>query len=672
MSSTQHLDFFLSAHIRPFLYNKLASCLPSTYFDRVLAVFCRRNHRMRLEHIEGNLGQFLFDWRDKAAFLSVLTLQFPDETRKTLAHADRLVDHVFDLLGSGPVNLGPTINWHQDFKSGFMWNCKFHKDIQFVRLNDSSDIKVPWELSRFQHFNTLGRAYWMSANEKYAREFVNQLLDWIRCNPPRIGINWCCSMEIAIRLINWISAYFFFKDSPSFKNEAKRIFFKYILIQQIFIYYNLEFGYRISINGRSKQVNGNHYIADLLGLIIPSIIFPALSPTYFLRKALHWIYREIKFQVNPDGVHYELSIGYHRLMTEMFLLLAIIILKNDRKLPQLAADKIQKMLEFVIAYTKPDGLAPQVRDADNGRLLAFTQNPINDHRYLLNIGAVLFNRPDFKTAVPSVSHEALWWLGPNGFEKFGKMQETNFKQTSKAFSGSGFFFMRKDDDYLLGLCAGAGMGGHGAHSHNDTLSFELFSNGKSILIDPGTYVYSSDPRLRNLFRSTAYHNTVRVDGNEINEMDPKRLFYLPEEANLKIERWVSNECYDILIANHSGYKKLNEEVIHRRTFFFNKIKRSWKIVDQLFGEQSHLVEILLHFGLGIMPDQEKGKRSIVVRDKSDLHFTLKMHSAIEWDITLKKEWISPSYGVKYIGWTASYSKVTKLPIKTSLIIKSAS
>ena len=329
-----------------------------------------------------------------------------------------------------------------------------YKKIKHINLNDSSDIKMPWELSRFHHFNTLGRAYWISGDEKYAKEFVNQLIDWTNCNPPRIGINWRCSMEVAIRLINWISAYFFFNHSPFFTNEIKTIFFKNILIHQLHIYHNLEFGYRSRTDGIPR--NGNHFMTDLIGLVFPYFIFPSLASKRIYRKSLNWLYQEIDLQINPDGVHYELSIGYHRLITEILLAIVLIMKKNNIQLSDFIINKIQKMVDFVLAYTKPDGYTPQARDADNSRLISFTDNHVNDHRYLLNIGAVLFNRSDFKSAARSFSHEALWWLGPSGFNKFLSIKEDKNTNGSKIFSYSGFCFMKQNGDYLMNLCAKGG------------------------------------------------------------------------------------------------------------------------------------------------------------------------------------------------------------------------
>ena len=71
--------------------------------------------------------------------------------------ADEICAHRFDLLGSGPTELGPEIDWHTDFKTGRRWPLR-HSSLLPVAYGDGSDIKVPWELSRCQHLPLLAAA----------------------------------------------------------------------------------------------------------------------------------------------------------------------------------------------------------------------------------------------------------------------------------------------------------------------------------------------------------------------------------------------------------------------------------------------------------------------------------------------------------------------------------
>ena len=111
--------------------------------------------------------KYLVDSKDMAA------------SPRVIQDADKIVGHVFDLLGSGPTNLPYPIDWHVDFKSGYRWSPGVHWQNIEVPVG-MGDIKVPWELSRLQHMPLLAEAYLQGKDEKYLREFRSQLEDWIR------------------------------------------------------------------------------------------------------------------------------------------------------------------------------------------------------------------------------------------------------------------------------------------------------------------------------------------------------------------------------------------------------------------------------------------------------------------------------------------------------------
>ena len=107
--------------------------------------------------------------------------------------------------------MGEEIDWHIDFKSGHRWNTStYFKRIQPAAYPGGFDIKVPWELSRCQHFSRLGQAYWLTGDEKYAQEWVAQVSGWIETNPWPYGVNWASTMDVSIRIINWLWGLAFF------------------------------------------------------------------------------------------------------------------------------------------------------------------------------------------------------------------------------------------------------------------------------------------------------------------------------------------------------------------------------------------------------------------------------------------------------------------------------
>ncbi len=121
------------------------------------------------EFLNGNLPWFFFNSDDRDKFVEIIKKEYPESIEQTINDADEIRNHIFDLLGSGKTELGKEIDWHLDFKSGFRWNPKTHYlwTGKHVTLNDPSDVKVPWELSRCEHFVTLGKAYWYTSGGRY-------------------------------------------------------------------------------------------------------------------------------------------------------------------------------------------------------------------------------------------------------------------------------------------------------------------------------------------------------------------------------------------------------------------------------------------------------------------------------------------------------------------------
>ena len=64
------------------------------------------------------------------------------------------------------------------------------------------DIKLVWELSRFQWILLLTRAYLQSGDSKYIDSANEWARNWIEHNPVNCGLNWMCGQETSIRLVH--------------------------------------------------------------------------------------------------------------------------------------------------------------------------------------------------------------------------------------------------------------------------------------------------------------------------------------------------------------------------------------------------------------------------------------------------------------------------------------
>ena len=192
----------------------------------------------------------------------------------------------------------------------------------------------------------------------------------------------------------------------------------------------------------------------------------------------------------------------------------------------------------------------------------------------------------------------LWFLGREGIEKYRGLQGTALSD-SKAFPYAGTYVMRSLERYLCFNASGAGLNGRGSHGHNDSLSIDVWANGQSFIVDPGTYVYTGDLKQRHLFRSTAFHSTVRIDGEEQNSTSEATPFVIGDEAHPRVVEWQSGDLEDRVVAEHPGYRRLSSPVVHRRTVVFKRNEGSWLIDDEFYSEGKHEYEVNFHFAPGL-------------------------------------------------------------------------
>ena len=242
----------------------------------------------------------------------------------------------------------------------------------------------------------------------------------------------------------------------------------------------------------------------------------------------------MKVQVLPDGADYESSIPYHRLVAELFLGAARLADCQGAPLsPALSRSRYATWSAYLAAVTRPDGLMPQVGDADDGRLHVFdgygTTSPQDGrasvrsrvgHVRRAGVGRACRRRRRVGGGVVGSRRAAVAARGRAARSAGELFPQTPASPSMRSAAGH----------YLLVTNGVVGTNGFGNHKHNDQLSFEYHHGGVPLIVDPGSYVYTSDADARNRFRGTAFHNTVCVDGVEQNELRPDWLFRLFETS----------------------------------------------------------------------------------------------------------------------------------------------
>ena len=531
-----------------------------------------------------------------------------DDKDLILCLAEQALRHEFDLLGSGPVKLDP-IDWHTDFKCGAKWKKGFYKEIQTPK---GADIKMPWELSRCQHLLWLGEAWLLTGENKYAKKVVDEINWWIDDNPLMHTVNWKCAMDVAYRAVNWLFALNMIADYDGYNNHFAEKVSRSLWQHGFFIRNNLE---------KVIPYSNNHYASDIVGLVYLGELFDETKKgRRWLRFALKEYYHETLQQVLPSGVHYERSVSYHRMMTEMLSYPVYMLKRMGETVPWDVMERINNMYAYIAVYTKPNGLAPLIADNDDGRFVPFLRRDFRKHSYLNDKSSV-----------------------ENRFVAAG-MQPLfcTHIESGRFFEDAGVAVVKEHDNYLF-----INHGGYsknpkesdstiGTHTHNDLLSFELNLGGKDIIVDAGTFLYTSSESDRNAFRSTSKHNTVVVDDEEQNG------FVSSFALKRNVRKGKLRQKEDGVI--EGDYTTISGQMHHNRQFSFDNGKLV--ITDNITKTgNGHTARFFLHFAEGLMP--ALSDKVLTIDNGAKITF-----KAAPSRLEIVDDTLSPSFGVLVPSKTA--------------------
>ncbi len=596
----------------------------------------RKNIQNRIKSIKNDLSEIL----PKVTTSSMLNVLNENEQKVIIEAADQILEHNFEIFSTS-IHFENKIDWHLDFKSGFRWpKGTLYSRYNQVDVKTNADVKFPREFSRCHHFLTLGQAYILTNDEKYCQAFITQIYDWISENPYKKSINWGCSMDIAIRASNWIYGLRMFSDSELIDDRFLEEIFTSLFLHGRFIYENPE---------KNRVYNHNHYLSDLAGQILIGLLFYKQNfseSRLWTDNGIYELFREIRVQILPSGFTYERTLNYHRLVTELISYTVILLKNNNFEIPQDISYRVQKMYEVILEYSFQDGTAPIVGDQDSGRFLPFYKHPIDFQKYLMNVGAAFFSVGTFKEASCKNNLDVLFLMGQEGLHNIEKTKSESNLVTSKAFSDAGFYTLRNNKIYTFvnnsGLSHYNEVKG-GTHTHSDLLSFVYEFDGVPFLVDPGTYVYSSNPTERMKFRSTAMHNTLTVNDFSQNDLIEKNLWSIKRDAIPNEIMWNDNINKVSFEGSHSGYERLEQPVKHNRRFELDKKTNELRILDKIIGEGEHQIKIHFHFDF----DVEVGIIGNVVHGKKNgKKIQLSFESLNEFSLHQKEEFISKSYNHK--------------------------
>jgi len=485
---------------------------------------------------------------------------------------------IFDL--EFPV--GHPFDWHRDYRHETIAPQRFSRFLDTRRGEVVGDIKYVWEINRHQYVSALAYA----GNQGEAQPYVMSCIDsWIRGNPYLQGVNWTSSLELALRLISWALAY------PVIRAALERD----LQLRQRFatcVYLHLR---SISRNLSRFSSANNHLIGEAAGLYVGSVCFPWWAECgQWRQKAKAILETEIVAQVSEDGVNREQATSYHLFTLELFLLACLVAQNSGETFSEAYSGRLRAMLEYLNAIATAAGDLPWFGDSDDARGFLCSPSPNNLH-VVMELGGLLFREPAFlrfSTGAPTVASQALLAEKAQCIDELRRRPATT--ETRSLFEQGGIGILADGGDTKLVMDFGAhGYTSIAAHAHADALGVQLALGDEYFLIDPGTYAYHSHTDWRTYFRSTAAHNTVRIDGVDQSVIGGS--FLWTSKAQAKLLSYRDDKDWGEITAEHDGYLRLPDPVSHRRRAILDKRHSQLTIVDSLNCQRRHAAEVFFHF-----------------------------------------------------------------------------
>lgn len=601
---------------------------------------------------------------ERSAMRSLFSGSYRQEHDATVRAALMAREHRFAFFGL-KFEYGADIDWQMDPVTRRRWPSLFHADVP-VHGGDIGfgDVKHVWELSRQQFLVDLGKSWFLTANPEDGRAIERLIRSWIAGNPFATGVNWACALEPAFRIFSWLWTYHLAFDSldRDFHLHWAEAFYDHArFLERHLELYSSPF---------------NHLIAEATALYMIGACFPEFADAERWRaRGRSVLEGRLDAQFYRDGGSVEQSTFYHHATTGFYLLAALLA----RTIGDDLSDRVWAALERAIAFSaslvQPDGTTPPVGGADDGKPIRLEHLPLWDFRPYQAVGAVLFNRPEFKHVAGRFFEDALWLLGPSGRDAFERMPSTS-PQASIALEASGYHVLRSGwattDDYVCFDCGeqAAGMRTDGVansmHGHADCLSVILWLRGRRVLVDSGLFAYNCGGDWEAHFRETGAHNTAKIDGRDQAKHIRKMAWSHSYRASLESHGQDSAGAW--VLGSHDGYARGPNGVRHRRAVWLHR--DSYLVIcDEFTGMGSHELTVIFQFAPGDL--SMTGTSGAAFDSGIDLMWL--GHDA--WQATTAcggarpdEGWIAPSLGIRQAAPRLTLSCTTAAPRTTLLTV----
>jgi hypothetical protein len=527
-----------------------------------------------LEHFRDGVARpLLFD----QARADRIATEHPTDVHALIVEAERLLKGERTYFGYPRVNIGSVIDWNHDPITGHHWPALPGNQID--HRTAASDPKWIWELNRLQHLPILAQAWLFTREARYAEAAFEHLDSWLDQNPAGVGIAWRGAFETGVRAISVAVALQGLRNSPALTTPRFRRVVRM-----------LDASARYCWHARSRFSSANnHLIGELAGLVIVHLLLPELmSPAALYPCAVDMLVTEADRLVLPDGAGAEQSVSYQIFTAELMATVAAMLQRSGDPLPTELVAALDRGARYLVSLVGSEDPDPRYGDDDDSfalRLGAERKRTVRQHLGI--VAAITGNVTAARYGEKTLG--AVWNDTGSGplVDQIGTAVGGLESPPSVYAPNGGLVVLRGDRQRVTMDVGPLGYLSTAAHGHADALAVTLSVDGRDLIVDPGTASFYGNPVLRDVHRGTRAHPTVCVD--DVDQSTIGGPFFWCRHA----ETTVHSVDLDrgIVDAEHDGYRRLPDPVLHRRWLIAAPGDATIAVVDLVDGRSSHDVVV---------------------------------------------------------------------------------
>lgn len=508
----------------------------------------------------------LDEWRDSRSHYlfdsqqDIRVTRCPSET--IAAAAKRILQGDVRYFSNEWKSLGLEWDYVTNPANGYRYNKLQH----WTKVNDfneaAGDIKFVWEPSRFSSLYTIVRNDYHN-NEDHSEFAIGRIIDWIDKNPLNCGPNYKCSQETSLRVLNWLFALNYYKNSEALTKERWQKIITSICWQIDHVYKNINFS-RIS-------VRNNHAITETLTLYLIGLFFPEMpSAKQWKKNGKRWFEQEVEYQFEPDGTYTQQSMNYQRVVTQLLTLGIALAERNGEQFSDIVYQRAYANVNFLYQMQdEQSGWLPNYGSNDGALFFQFSEADYRDYRPQLDaLHYVLTGEPLYGKLL----EDAEWYGVSLSNER--RLNPLKRKQGLTSFKNGGYFVVRNDDEMIFVRC-----GSFKGRVVPDQMHIDVWSNGENLLMDGGSYLYNTDEMTRAYFAGTESANCIMLDDNGQMKKGPRFVWFYPsrilrDELKEKDSNYLFEGCIET-------FRALGEGIVWHRTIRIKRDLAELEVTDSL-------------------------------------------------------------------------------------------